>query len=52
MTLTPERLPDGRLLVPLRGVSEDGVVAEGLCPIGPEHPAYQLWSDYLEAPLD
>lgn len=43
----PRRLADGRLLVLLRGVGPDGEIAEGLVPIGPDHPDYPIWDDWL-----
>lgn len=44
----PERLPDGRLLVPMRAEGPGGIVGDGLVAIGPDHPDFQAWSDYLE----
>lgn len=45
----PERLPDGRLLVPMRAEGPGGVVGDGLVAIGPDHPDFRTWSAYLEA---
>lgn len=44
----PRRLEDGRLLVQLPGSGPDGELAEGLVPIGPDHPAFAAWDDWLE----
>ena len=45
----PERLLDGRLLVPMRAEGPGGMVGDGRVAIGPDHPDFQIWSDYLEA---
>lgn len=44
----PERLPDGRLLVPMRAEGPGGIVGDGLVAIGPDHRDFQTWSDSLE----
>lgn len=46
--MKPQRLTDGRLRVPMRAESEDGVIGDGVATIGPDHPQYQVWSDYLD----
>lgn len=48
MAMQPERLKDGRLRVPMRAESDDGTIGDGVVVIGPDHPQYQVWSDYLD----
>jgi hypothetical protein len=47
-TVDAERLPDGRLRVPMRAESPDGTIGDGMVIIDRDHPAYQEWSDYLD----
>lgn len=46
----PERLPDGRLLVPMRAEGPGGVIGDGLVAIGPDHPDFQAWERLLDRP--
>ena len=47
MTFRGERLPDGRLRVPMRAEGPDGIIGDGVGEIGPEHPSYAVWDEYL-----
>lgn len=47
----PRRLRDGRILAMVPGEGPNGERAEGLVPIGPDHPAFPVWDDYLP-PID
>jgi hypothetical protein len=54
MSLDPERLPDGRILVPMRAErGEPGrrgyTLGDGMVPIGPEHEDYAAWDAYMRA---
>lgn len=40
------RNPDGTLTVPMRAEA-DGVIGDGLVTIGPDHPDYQAWDEWL-----
>lgn len=48
----PRRLKDGRILVQLPGSGPDGEIAEGLVPIGPDHPAFAVWDAWLPTTTD
>lgn len=43
----PRRLEDGRILAQLHGTGPDGEMADGLVPIGPDHPLWKTWDDWL-----
>lgn len=45
-TNRPQRLPNGNLLVQLP-TETDGIVGEALVEIGPDHPAWAVWDEYL-----
>lgn len=45
MILYSERLPDGRLLIPVRAESDDGTVGTGLLEIGPDDPRFAAWDE-------
>ncbi len=47
-----ERLPDGRLLVQVPAEGPGGLTGDGLVAIGPDHPLYAVWDDYLSPWLD
>ena len=47
MTFRGERLPDGRLRVPMRAEGPDGMVGDAVGEIGPDHPAFATWDEYL-----
>lgn len=47
MTFRGERLPDGRLRVPMRAEGPDGMVGDGVVTIGPDHPWFAGWDAYL-----
>ena len=42
-----ERLPDGRLLIPMRAESDDGRIGDALVEIGPDHPLFRAWDEHL-----
>lgn len=43
----PVRLANGNLVVPMRAEGENGMVGDGAVEIGPEHPQFEVWDDYL-----
>lgn len=43
----PRRLPDGRIEIPARAESEDGIIGDGILAIGPDDERYGVWDDYL-----
>jgi len=43
-----ERLPNGNLLVPARAEAEDGTIGDGMMEIGPEHPDFERWQEFVE----
>jgi hypothetical protein len=46
--LDPERLPDGRLLIPATARADDGTVGcGGRIPIGPDDPDFAYWSTQI-----
>lgn len=46
--MLPERLPNGNLLVPMRAEGEEeGLVGDGVVEIGPEHPHFVDWEEFL-----
>ena len=42
-----KRLPNGKLLVPRRAESEDGTIGDSVEEIGPGHPDYRAWMEWL-----
>ena len=44
----PERLPDGRIVVPKRAEGEDGTIGDAMVPIGPDDPDYEGWDTMLK----
>ena len=46
--MEPERLPDGRLRVPMRAEGPDGVIGDAMVVIDERHPSYRIWADYLD----
>lgn len=44
----PERLEDGRIVVPKRAESEDGMIGDSMVPIGPDDPDYEDWDAMLK----
>ena len=49
--MLPERLPNGNLLVPMRAEGEDGLVGDSVVEIGPEHPHFVDWEEFLHIRL-
>ncbi len=45
--MTARRLPDGRLEVPARAETEDGLIGDGMQTISPDHPDYAAWDHWL-----
>lgn len=43
----PRRLEDGRILAQVPTEGPDGQVVEALLPIGPDHPLWKTWDDWL-----
>ena len=46
--MNAQRLANGRLLIPMRAESSDGMLGDGMVEIGPDHPDYAEW--LAEAP--
>jgi hypothetical protein len=44
-----ERLPGGRIRVPVRATGPGGEIGEALATIGPDDPAYPVWDRWLSA---
>lgn len=45
--MNPTRLPNGNLQVPARAEGPGGIIGDGLIEIGPTHPDYATWDEYL-----
>lgn len=46
--MTPVRLPNGNLRVPVGGKTEGGVCVDGWQEISPDHPDWAGWQRWLE----
>ena len=42
-----ERLPDGRIRIPVRVEWQGGAIGEGVEVVGPDDPRFSAWDDYL-----
>lgn len=47
--LPPRRVDGGKIRIPVRMEAASGAVGEGWADIGPEHPDFSKWDDYLKA---
>jgi hypothetical protein len=43
-----QRNDDGTITVPAR-IEQDGIIGEGETRIGPDHPDFRMWDDWLSA---
>ena len=43
-----KRNDDGTLTVPGRAEGPDGMIGDGMITIGPDHPDYQAWDEWLQ----
>lgn len=44
--MSPVRLENGHLLVPMRAEGAGGLVGDGMVEIGPDHPDFDVWDRF------
>jgi hypothetical protein len=47
MTTPPQRLPDGRLRVPMPAYGPGGIMGDAVLDLEPGDPMYAEWDEYL-----
>jgi hypothetical protein len=47
--IPPQRLPNGKIRVPMRAEAPDGTIGDGMVDLAPGDSGYARWDEYLRA---